>query len=733
MAIYSVLWLRKIDTQLYIYLLISMAAVGFFMVEDASAAGHYQYYDITITPHNYTLTSYSINNLVEFTFTLTNNDHATIRHDNVDSFRLWLLGENSNYKDISTHEVVSNGGFVTAGDCTANAPKPILPGEEVVLTACFWVPRSHEFNSLGIYEVTRAKGQVLPFHMDATECASRDPICNYSQILNIPTNFGQSVDYNICNGSIAHGILAIGRANAVDTVTVSGHTYALISSASHHALQIVDITDPTNPYPVTTLCDDHGGFDSLKLTVDIDTVTIFEHTYILASSWEDNAVQIIDITNPLDPHPTASILDGHGGFDGREGVAGVVTAAIEGRYYAIIASSSDRAIQITDITHPATPVLVSSVLYEQGFVPSDVDLVAISERTYVVITSGYGAIQITDITNPATPVPVTNVSGSQYIDTLRSTTNTDIVTISGNTYAVVVSFADNAVQIIDITNPLDPRPTASIFDGQGGFDALSNPHDVETVTISENTYAVVVSRADNAVQIIDITNPLDPRPTASIFDGQGGFDALTRAHNLELVELYGRTYALVSSGVDSVQIIDITNPNAPVPVASIFDDVHSIIDPDVSSLADGVPRTTTITGPVIVDPDVSSLAEVALLYTLYNNNTGTLTLIFDQPVVVRDPSSIALIPDTGTFLDDYTSINLNDVKIDTLGNKDQSYVLAFTLATTQRLLVSESLSPHSSMILVINQSAIYTAKDSVDITKTNDNSPLFITTIVVVR
>ena len=724
---------HKIDTQLYSYLLISVAAVGFFTAEDASATGHYQYYDITVTLHNYTLTSYSINNLIEFTFTLTNNDYFTIQHDNVDSFRLWLFGENSNYKDISTPEVVSNGGFVTAGACTANAPEPILPGDEAVLTACFWVPRTHEFNSLGIYEVTRAKGQILPFHIDATECTSRDPICNRSQILNITTNFDQSVEYNICNGGTAHGIFAIGGAGAVDIVAVSGHTYALIPSRSHHALQIIDITNPTNPYPVTTLCDDQGGFDSLKRPAGIDTATIFEHIYILVGSWEDNAVQIIDITNPLDPRPTASILDGQDGFDALGGVDEVVTATMEGRYYAIIASNYDRAIQIVDITNPATPVPVSSVFFEQGFVPSDIDLAAISEHTYAVVTSGYGAIQIVDITNPATPVPVTNVSGSQYIYTLRSTSNTDVTTISGNTYAVVVSRADNAVQIIDITNPLDPHPTASVFDGQGGFDALSNPYDVETITISGNTYAVVVSRADNAVQIIDITNPLDPHPTASVFDGQGGFDALTRAHNLELAELYGHTYAIVSSDADSVQIIDITNPNAPVPVASIFDDVQSIVDPDVSSPAvDGVPRTTTISGPTIVDPEASSL-EVALLYALYNNNVGTLTLIFDHPVIVRDPSSIALIPDTGTFLDEHASINLNDVKIDTLGNKDQSHALAFTLPNTQRLSVSELLSPHSSMILVINQSAIYTAKDLVDITKTNDNSPLFITNIVVVR
>ena len=721
---------HRMDTQLYSYLLISMAAVGFFIVEDASATGHYQYYDITIAPHNSTLTSYSVNNLVEFTFTLTNNDDFTIRHDNLDSFRLWLLGENSNYKDISTQEVVSNGGYVTAGACTANAPKPIPPGEEVVLTACFWVPSSHEFNSLGVYEVTRAKGQVLPFHIDATECTSRDPICNRSQIINIPTNFGQAVDYDICNGSIGHGTFAIGGANAVDIVTVSGHTYALISSRSHHALQIIDVTDPTNPHPVITLCDDQGGFDSLKLPVGIDTATIFESTYILAGSWGDNAIQIIDITNPLDPRPITSILDDHNGFDALGGVDEITIATIEENYYAVIASNSDRAIQIVDITNPATPVPIASVFYEQSYVPSDVDLAAISGQTYVVVTNIYGAIQIVDITNPATPIPVANVFDGQHGSSLRGSFNTDIITISESTYAVVASRSDNAIQIINITNPLDPRPIASVFDGQGGFDALSSPYDVETVTISESTYAVVASRSDNAIQIINITNPLDPRPIASVFDGQGGFDALTMAHNLEVFEIYGHTYIIVSSDADSVQIIDITNPNSPVPAASIFDDVQPIVDSDSPS------STTTIFDDVqpIVDSDSPSLAaELALLYAHYNNNAGTLTLVFDQPVVVHDPSPITLIPDTGAFLDDYTAINLSGVKIETLGNKDQSYVLAFTLPNTQRLFVSELLSPHGSMILVINHSAIYTAKDLVDITKTNGDAPLFITNIVVVR
>ena len=575
--------LRKIDTQLYSCLLIGMAALGFFIFEDAYATGHYRYYDITITPHNYTLTSYSINNLIEFTFTLTNNDDFTIRHDNVDSFRLSLFGENSNYRDISTHEVTTNGGYMTAGDCTANAPKPLLPGEEATLTACFWVPKNHEFNSLGIYEITHAKAQVLPFHTNATECTSRAPICNHSQILNIPTNFGQGIDDSICNDGMTHSIFALGGANAVDIVTVSEQTYALISSRSHHALQIIDVTNPANPYPVTTLCDDQGGFDALKLPTGIDTTTIFGNNYILTGSWADNAVQIINITNPHDPRPIASMLDEHGGFDALGGVDEITTATIEETYYAIIASNSDRAIQIADITNPVAPVPVASIFYEQGFVPNDVDLAVISERTYVIVTNGYDAIQIIDITNPATPISVANVRDGQHGSALRSAFNTDVITMSGSTYAVVASPYDNAVQIINITNPHDPRPTASVFDGQGGFDALSSPYDVETVTISGSTYAVVASRSDNAVQIINITNPHDPWPTASVFDGQGGFDALTRAHNLELFEISGHTYAIVSSDADSIQIIDITNPSTPVQVASIFDNVQPIVDSGASS------------------------------------------------------------------------------------------------------------------------------------------------------
>ena len=37
---------------------------------------------------------------------------------------------------------------------------------------------------------------------------------------------------------------------------------------------------------------------------------------------------------------------------------------------------------------------------------------------------------------------------------------------------------------------------------------------------------MVVGEFANGVQIIDITDPRDPAPISSVFDGEGGFDAL---------------------------------------------------------------------------------------------------------------------------------------------------------------------------------------------------------------
>ena len=136
----------------------------------------------------------------------------------------------------------------------------------------------------------------------------------------------------------------------------------------------------------------------------------------------------------------------------------------------------------------------------------------------------------------------------------------------------MASWADNALQIIDVTDPSSPLPVSSVFDGRGGFDALNGANDIEVATISGKTYALVAGWTDSAVQIIDISSPTLPVPISSVFDGRGSFDALYRASDIEVATISGKSYALVASWADdAIQVIDVTNPSSPAAVTSIFD------------------------------------------------------------------------------------------------------------------------------------------------------------------
>ena len=151
---------------------------------------------------------------------------------------------------------------------------------------------------------------------------------------------------------------------------------------------------------------------------------------------------------------------------------------------------------------------------------------------------------------------------------------------------------DDGVQIINITTPSNPIAAKSITDGQGGFTTLDNVRHITTTTIGSSTYALVASYNDDGVQIIDITDPYTPIAASNVTDGSGGYDELDGAISITIITIDSSTYALVASNSDhGVQIIDITNPYQPTPVSSISDDVG-----DYTELASVNFITTTTIG-----------------------------------------------------------------------------------------------------------------------------------------
>ena len=117
-----------------------------------------------------------------------------------------------------------------------------------------------------------------------------------------------------------------------------------MASYNDDGVQIIDITDPYTPIAASHVTDGSGGYDELDGAISITIITIDSSTYALVASNSDNGVQIIDITNPYQPTPASSISDGVGGYTELTSVNFIATTTIGSLPYAITTSSSDAGV-----------------------------------------------------------------------------------------------------------------------------------------------------------------------------------------------------------------------------------------------------------------------------------------------------------------------------------------------------------------------------------------------------
>ena len=343
--------------------------------------------------------------------------------------------------------------------------------------------------------------------------------------------------------------------------------------------------------------DGQDGFTTIAGARSIATTTIDSSTYALVVSNNDNGVQIIDITNPYNPTPVWSVSDGSGNFTTLSGARSIAITTIDSSTYALVASSIDDGVQIIDITTPSAPIAVKS------------------------ITDGQG-----DFT------------------TLDNARHISITTIGSSTYALVASYNDDGVQIIDITNPSAPIAALSIKDSSGGYNELSGASYIAITTVGSSTYALVASYNDDGVQIIDITNPYQSTPASSITDGVGGFTELNGANFITTTTIGLSTYAMASATADKdIQIINLNpplvfysdNPNAAYAKAgdtltleftvngTIVSNTTQFTNPDQTPSVTINDATYVATLTVPSDP-IESYADFAV--TVENNDTVKLPL-----------------------------------------------------------------------------------------------------------
>ena len=100
---------------------------------------------------------------------------------------------------------------------------------------------------------------------------------------------------------------ALNGARDIVITTIGSSTYALVTALHDDGVQIIDITDPYNPTHASAVFDGMDGYDELDGADDIAITTFNNVIFAVVASDDDNGIQFINITDPYNPLPISSL------------------------------------------------------------------------------------------------------------------------------------------------------------------------------------------------------------------------------------------------------------------------------------------------------------------------------------------------------------------------------------------------------------------------------------------
>ena len=324
-------------------------------------------------------------------------------------------------------------------------------------------------------------------------------------------------------------------------VTVSGN-FAFVGSNSSTSFQIIDITNPLAPVKRGALVG-NGSAGAAKLSYPRGIAISGDFAYVTSST--NNSLQVIDITNPDSPAAAGSLINGAGAA-----LSAPYGITISGNF-AYIASSGSKALEIVNISAPATPVHEGQLTNNTWLNGARAVAVAVSASgTYAYVVSNTGnCLAVIDVTNPAAPTLAATLAHNAAGPLLAGPT---AIALSGDgNYAYVTSATSNALQIIDIRNPLVPVARGALVNGTAGAQLLSP----SALTVVGNTAFVTSNGTTKAVQIVDVSNPLAPTPKGQLLDTIGG----ASLNGPTGIAVSGNYAYVAASSNNALQILSITS------------------------------------------------------------------------------------------------------------------------------------------------------------------------------
>ncbi len=262
--------------------------------------------------------------------------------------------------------------------------------------------------------------------------------------------------------------------------------YAYVSSYGSNALEIINISDTSNPIHQWSIAD-HSTNNELWGSWDVSK----KWNYVYVSWYGDSWIEVVDVSDPSNPVGVARVLD---------------SATVELQNprgsdihwnYLYVASYYGDSLQIIDISNPLIPV--AKWFYKDAAWLNWAGDVRVSWNYAYVASYSNDSITVLDVSDPDNPSFVSEIKDAVWLE-LNWSWNLDI----DGDYLYVLWYIDAALVIIDISDPTNPIYMWDLDD-----DATMRMRYPRGVVYDE-WYAYISTYSDDSVVVMDVSDPTDP-------------------------------------------------------------------------------------------------------------------------------------------------------------------------------------------------------------------------------
>lgn len=330
-----------------------------------------------------------------------------------------------------------------------------------------------------------------------------------------------------------------------------------------------------------------GSPNYLRGAAGIGVHTIGSSVYAFVASAYDDALSIQDVSDPSNSSHVGMIR-GAGRPNYLDAPQKAVFTVIDGTNLVFLPAYADDALSIINVDNPSVPSLEGEI-HKRRKSPllaraNDVKVATIGGTEYAFVAAvGDDALTIIDVSDPIRPSRETDIHGAGAPNYLDSPASVDLFTIGSTLYAFVTAIVDDALVIIDVSDPTNVA-LESVIRGAGSPNYLNAAHSVKVASVGGVEYAFVVAAQENALTIFDVSTPAVPVHVGEI-TGSGSPNYLSGVHCVDVIAINGTTYAIVTSYLDdSLSIFDVSTPSSPT-LESV---VHGAGSPNYLNYAYGV-------------------------------------------------------------------------------------------------------------------------------------------------